>query len=471
MFCTVGGMASMNASGENSIKYGDTLNNISKISFMMSNGKIVEIENKYYSEDEIENHLLKEIFRKLKTVFSESIGQINEQKSDAIRNCDGYNIWNAYSEGRINLLNIIVGSEGTLGIITDLTLKIFDRHTSVGIISVGFTESNRHLIRGIIDESKGYGPSAIEYVDKTTILLRRKYTPKIVEWIDNSIEEMIFIEFEEYSDEETERKINGITRYLNGLNPGLLVKVSYGREAFEKVIAIRRGTQTLKNREENGKLAVAIIEDASVEPGKIFAFKERMKALLEKYNLTPFIAGHIGIGNLHMYPCFNLGDENDMKTMEKLSHEFTEIVREYNGCITAEHGIGITRTGMLSLRYDEKIIEVMKRIKTIFDSDGIFNPGKITGLDPSRLKYENSVFDSDIVRKYNISPMLTDILNKCHGCGKCFSFCPSYLLYNDEKCSPRGRIVFLTEILKGRINIEHVDPETINKISKTCFNC
>lgn len=473
MFCTIGGMAAMNASGENSIKFGDTFESIESIDFLLHDGSVINIKNKYYQRHEIECKNLRELYDGIYNIIDAN-NWILDNTPDAIRNCDGYNIWACKKNNRLNILKIIIGSEGTLGLFCNLKLKIYNRPKHIGVITVGFNKFDKIHMSSVVFKAKEYDPSAIEYIDQRVLELRRKYTPEEINWVNLDVNDMVFIEFEEYSENELNNKMDEMIKFIQMLDERIFCKCDNTEEGFQKRIALRRGTQALKNREHTGgKLAVAIIEDACVAPERVFDFINDLNLLLNKYDAEGFLAGHIGIGNIHTYPSFDLNKKSDRNKMVALSNEFVQIIKKYNGCITAEHGIGITRVDMLKSRYGEQIIDIFQCIKAVFDPDFCFNPGKIINYDKN--KKENTKKYGQISDKlkeiYDIQEDVLDIIQKCHGCGKCLSFCPAYLTYKDENYTPRGRITFLFDLLCGDLNAAVINSEKVTKIWNTCFNC
>ncbi len=340
-FCSIGGMLGNNSSGSRSLKYGSVIDNVSEITFIDGNGK-------------------KNIFPKNNTITKKILKitkKINENKfPNVTKNSSGYRIDKVFS--REDIHKIIIGSEGTLGIIISAKLKIKNKPKNRILLVIGY-ESIKIALKNCI-EIKKLNPSAIEFVDKTTFR-QIKYNFK------NNLKCLLFVEL----DEDIEINQKKIHKTIKGK---IIQRIKKEQDISKwwkyRDSALHYSLKSIKKQ----KRIPHIIEDAAVPLEKLPKIFTILNKINKKYKTKSITYGHAGNGNIHIRLSSN---KINPKKIMKISGEFFEEVIRMNGTITAEHGDGLARSEFIKNQYGEENYRIFIEVKELFDPKKILNPGKI----------------------------------------------------------------------------------------------
>ena len=340
-FCSIGGMLGNNSSGSRSLKYGSVIDNVSEITLINGNGeKILFPKDKTYA---------KKILKITKKINKDEFPKVT-------KNSSGYRIDKVVTGKDIH--KIIIGSEGTLGIITSVKLKIKNNPRKRILFVLGY-KSIKECIKNCIEINK-MNPSAIEFVDKTTLnQIKFKFNKKI--------KCILFVELDE--------KIT--------LNKKKMYKIINGdiiKELTKKSDMIQwwnyRDTSlhySLKSIKKENRIP-HIIEDAAVPLETLQEIFTILNKINKKYKTKSIAYGHAGNGNIHIRLASNRLKE---KKIREIAKEYFDEVIKRKGTITAEHGDGLARSEFIKKQYGSKNYQLFMRIKETFDPKNILNPGKI----------------------------------------------------------------------------------------------
>ena len=340
-FCSIGGMLGNNSSGSRSLKYGSVIDNVSEITFIDGNG--------------IKNTLPKN--KKIGKKILEISNKLNIKKIPKVtKNSSGYRIDKIKSLKDSH--NIIIGSEGTLGVIISAKLKIRDIPKKRILFIIEYKKIQDALKDSIkINEIK---PSAIEFVDKTT-LKQIKYK------FDKQTKCLLFVEFDD-------KIITSEKRLKSGIIGKIVKRLIKESEIFQwwkfRDSSLHYSLKSIKKE----KRVPHIIEDAAVPVEKISNLFSALKKIEKKYKTKIISYGHIGNGNIHVRLIM---EKNETKIIKKIAIEYFDEIIENNGTISAEHGDGLARSEFVKQLYGNKNFQIFKTIKQQMDPNGILNPGKI----------------------------------------------------------------------------------------------
>ncbi len=340
-FCSLGGMLGNNSSGSRSLKYGSVIDNVAEITFIDGNGiKITLPKNK---------RVAKKILKFAKKIDKKRFPNVT-------KNSSGYRI------DKIRTINdahkIIIGSEGTLGIILSAKLKIKNIPRKRILFVIGY-ESIRDAIKNCIEINKT-GPSAIEFVDKTTLTqIKFKF--------DKKIKCLLFVEFDEKID-SSEKKIKSI------ITKKIIKKLKKDSD-ISKWWKYRDSSlhYSLKSIKKEWMMPF-IIEDAAVPLENLQKLFLVLNKINKKYKTRSIVYGHAGNGNIHIRL---VADRKKIKIIKNIAVQYFEEVIKLGGTITAEHGDGLARSEFIKRQYGVKNYQVFKEIKKFFDPKNVLNPGKI----------------------------------------------------------------------------------------------
>ena len=340
-YCSIGGMLGNNSSGSRSLKYGSVIDNITEITFIDGNGiKITLPKNKIVA---------KKILKFVKKIDIKRIPNVT-------KNSSGYRIDKVKSI--IDTHKIIIGSEGTLGIILSAKLNIKKIPRKRILFVIGY-KTIKDAIKNCIEINKT-GPSAIEFVDKTTLIqIKFKF--------DSKIKCLLFVEFDE--------KISLNEKKLKSVITEKIIKKLKKDSDISKWWKYRDSSlhYSLKSI-KIAKRIPFVIEDAAVPLENLQKLFLVLNEINKKYKTRSIVYGHAGNGNIHVRL---VGDRKKIKVIKKIAiHYFKEVIK-LGGTITAEHGDGLARSEFIKMQYGAKNYQIFKEIKKFFDPKNVLNPGKI----------------------------------------------------------------------------------------------
>ncbi len=403
----VGGMIGNNSGGEKSIKYGKTENYIKSLKVVLSDGNEYEIKplTKIEIENKINNKLLEinknfesELYRKINNLISENYEIIMGAKPNVSKNSAGYYLWNVYDKNTdtFDLCKLIVGSQGTLGIVTEITFKIVpvEPYSNILAVFIPSLEKVSQLVNRILP----FRPDSLETFDDKSLILAIKFffdffkqmgfwsaiklgiqfIPETWLLMIGGVPKMILmIEFTGQNEKEVKEKLVEVENSIKDF--GFHTHIAHSSAEADKYWRIRHESFNLLRKHVKNKRTAPFIDDIIVKPEFLPEFLPKIKFLLDQYKLDYTVQGHLGNGNFHIIPLMDLNSPFSAEIILELSQKVYDLVNQYKGSITAEHNDGIIRTPYLKQQFGEKIVELFRQTKEIFDPLYIFNPGKKVG--------------------------------------------------------------------------------------------
>ena len=397
---TVGGMVGNNSAGEKTLSYGQTLDYVKKLKVILSDG------NEYLFYPTAKNELDKkisqknfegEIYSKIYKLVSENSEAIKKARPEVSKNSAGYNLWDVFNNDIFDLTKLITGSQGTLGIVTEIEFKLVKKttHSNLVVIFLNDLKILPELINRVLEQK----PESFESYDDYTLKFAVRFLPEVIKLIDpNNAFKLAFkflpeiwmsltgglpklvllAEFTGNSEEEVMEKCIKANEGLKTLK--LKTRITSSEEEAKKYWTIRRQSFSLLRHHAKHMRTAPFIDDIIVKPEFLPEFLPKLRQILDKYKnkMVYTIAGHIGNGNFHIIPLVDLSDPQTRELIPKLSEEVFSLVFEYKGSMSGEHNDGIVRGPFLEKMYGKEIFELFKQVKTIFDPKDIFNPHKKT---------------------------------------------------------------------------------------------
>lgn len=470
-FCTIGGMIGCNAGGAHSIKYKSTNEYVESLEVVLASGELTNIEkypiNKLNPtlgqsqlvEDKF-GHPMK-IATRIFDIVSRNELLIEEHTAKVKRNACGYNL-NIIKDGIINLPRLLVGSEGTLGIITEATLRINKplKHKVVALLNIGSLEK----LTPAISQLLAFEPCAIELMDEFFIDLVKEFEPSLIPILPELSQALLLVELEGEDEDEVRQRVENIKHITNH------IQIAYGLVEQERLWKIRNSAVPIINRVRGIKRPVPFIEDVIVPIHKLGECITQLHQIFANHQVEACIYGHAGDGNLHIRPRLDLKDNKDIHKMKVIADEVYSLIISLLGSMSAEHGDGLLRTPYLQKQYGE-VTTLFKEIKALFDPQNILNPGKIVDLEESfvhdliygwdfRYAKTSSNFDLQHLREE---------IEKCHSCGQCRNICPVFMTILEEPASPRAKSTVLRAIISGDYSL--FLNKRFKEIFDLCLNC
>ncbi|MDO8471503.1 MAG: FAD-binding oxidoreductase [bacterium] len=399
--CALGGMLGNNCAGEKTLRYGKMENFILETKMIFSDGNEylvkplsrVALDNKM-AQGDFEGNVYKNVFNLI-----EANREVMEQaKPKVSKNSAGYYLWNICSGQSsalttFDLNKLLVGSQGTLGIVTEMKLKLVQEKKYHDMVALFFKSWDE--LPQVVNAILPYDPESLETFDEDTLKLGLRFMPEIarkagtglISFAAKFIPEVliglrmlglpkliILVEIAEETEEEMKEKVKRIVEAIKPFNVWSRVIEKDSEE--EKFWVMRRESFNLLRQHVKEKRTAPFIDDFCIPPEKVPEFLPRALKILHDHGIETNIAGHAGNGNFHIIPLMDLRKESERKKIPAVSDKFYDLVAEYKGTITAEHNDGIVRTPYLHKMYSPEVLDLFKKTKEIFDPLNIFNPGK-----------------------------------------------------------------------------------------------
>ncbi|MCB4203599.1 anaerobic glycerol-3-phosphate dehydrogenase subunit C [Deferribacterales bacterium Es71-Z0220] len=474
-YATFGGMFGTNASGAHSVKYGNVSDYIIDADFILSNGKkysLSEIYNTPYEN-------LDEPFKSIFEIYTHFANKIENSYPHVKYNVAGYNLRGMIQNEKLFLGKLLGGSEGTLAVVTKLKFSLKEKPKYDSLVVAYFDDiiSSAKAVQKVLP----LGVSGIEIMDKSLLQLAKENDEKLRDKIPDGIDNVLLIEFDSFSLEETEslaKKARGIL-FENNLTENAHIAVS--EEEKEKFWAIRKAAVPILYKLKGRKKILALIEDAAVPIDKLVDYFEGVYKILAQNKLNFVVYGHIAKGLMHTRPLMDLKDPHDVDLLKKVADEFFELIFSLGGTVSGEHGDGRIRSCYIQKQYKD-IYPLFAEIKHLMDEYNILNPEIKTYHDPNQVKkflrYGSDYRSVEIFDKLLDWPEnFLDEVEKCHGCSKCTTvttatrMCPIYKFTRDEAAAPKAKANILRALISGAIAEKSLYEKSFQYVIDRCVNC
>ncbi len=394
--CAIGGMVSNDSGGEKSLVYGKTHDYVQELKMVFADGNeytVKKLSKAELNKKKRQENFEGELYRKVYDLVTEHEDLIKAAKPQVSKNSSGYNLWDVWDGENFDMTKLLVGSQGTLGLVTEVKFKLVERKKYSGMLVVFMKDLG--ILGEFVNTVLPFAPDSFESFDDATLKLALKFFPGFLKqmgaknlfslglsflpevWtiLTYGMPKLIcLIEFEEDSQEEVDRKLRELNAGLRHFK--IKTKIAATEEEAKKYWLIRRESFNLLRHKVAGKQTAPFIDDVIVKPEFLPEFLPKLNAITKKYNLVDTIAGHVGNGNFHIIPLMVLANEEDRKKIPACMDEVINLVLEYKGSITAEHNDGLIRSPYLPKMFGAEVYKLFEEVKKIFDPKGIFNPGK-----------------------------------------------------------------------------------------------
>lgn len=396
----IGGMVSNNCGGEKSLEYGKIDNFVQELSVVLADGNEYVVKplqkaelDKKMAQGDYEGELYKKTFE----LVSKHHKVLQAARPNVTKDSTGYHLWNIWNPETevFDLTKLFVGAQGTLGIITDVKLKLVPQKPYSGTL-VGYLPKIDRLGE-LIPAALREKPATFECFDDNTLWLSIKFIFLFIKrlgfvtWLKMCLQLIpdglalvkgipkliVLIEFSGETQEEVTRKIHEARQRLARFDFSYLEE-DETREKSRKFWLMRRESFNLLRSKVKDKHTAPFIDDFCVPPEHLSAFLPKLRRIIKKYKLFATITGHLGDGNFHVIPLMKIEDPKERKKFKPAMTEVNRLALKYGGSISGEHNDGMIRGPWLEEMYGKEVFELMKKVKQIYDPQNIFNPHKKT---------------------------------------------------------------------------------------------
>lgn len=399
--CTVGGMVANNSGGEKSLQYGKTEKFVTELKVIFADGNEYTVRplNEKELKTKMRQHDLEgKIYRDVYRLVDDNYAAIKAAKPNVSKDSTGYHLWNVWDRqtGIFDLSQVIIGSQGTLCIVTDIKFRLVPAPQHSGTLVVFLRDMD--VLGDIIKKVMTFKPATFEGFDNYTLMLSFKlffyFHQKLGWWgmiklglqlipsalmLFRGIPKMVLlIEFNGESPEEVAAKVRTCRQGLGKYAKRALFEEDETEAKARKFWIMRRESFNLLRKNVADKHTAPFIDDLVVNPEYLPQFLPELRLILKRYKFLATIAGHMGDGNFHVIPLMKIEDTLERIKIAPAMKEVNELVLKYNGSLSGEHNDGMSRGPWLYQMYSPETMAHFRSLKHTFDPQNIFNPHKKT---------------------------------------------------------------------------------------------
>jgi len=396
--CTLGAMIAGDAAGARSPRYGTTADHVVSLSVMFAHGEEATLERRPWprGDDDPGDDFVAGLTRKLAGLLGRNVETIRARRPRSPRNRCGYAVWSAGSPdlGWIDPARLVVGSEGTLAIVTQITMRTVPIPPARGVAVLTFAHLSDACaaVPDLLEDD----PVACDLHDWRGLSLLRDGEERIWarRWFGDDARAALVLLFEESDPDEINRRLQRVLQRhrVRTVSPPQSVPARTLRETtvaatidpreVERLFYLRQRILPLLMRRRSRRQAVPLLEDLAVDPRDLPSVLRQLQNVFKRHAVNWTLYGHAGAGQLHARPFLDLADPADRSKIAPLAAEIYERVWEFGGTISGEHGCGLARSVFTAKQYGPDITRLFREIKTAFDPENLLNPGKVVADDP-----------------------------------------------------------------------------------------
>lgn len=486
--CTVGGMTATNSGGTHSVVYGATVDHVHAVDVVLADGRWGRLEA---SPDDLfaSGGLPGDIAARLTKVRERATPLLGPAFSTLARRGGGYQLEHLCTN-RPDAAKLMAGSEGTLALLTaiEVTLDPLPSHRVLAVVAFDDLHAAIAAVPGLVQT----GPCAVEVVSKSMIDIARgdSFHSRAVSAIDPEAGALLFIEYHGRSEAEARTGFIRMDRELDEC-AGVRTRDHYVDAAAQAAMwAVREaGIGALSNVAGGPNLPQAFVEDTVVAVDRLPPYIKELDALFARHEMQVVWYGHASTGLVHVRPFLDLSNARDLERLDGLMAAVTDLVRDWGGDHSGEHGEGLARTQWNERLFGSEIYAELREIKAAFDPGNLLNPGKVvdgpaegSGVWIQYKTIENLRFGAEYVRH----PVATDIgfddyngfeplAERCYGSGFCRKrvgvMCPPAAATGLEEHSTRARANLLRAVVAGDLKLDDLSTNEAREVMDTCISC
>ena len=482
---TVGGMIGNNSSGARSVLYGKTIDHILDLHVALADGAISHMHP--LAPDELDRACAADTlegacYRDVRRLATECAGEIDRRYPKILRRVGGYNLDEFVCADRpFNLARLMVGSEGTLGIVVEARINLVPLPKAKAVLVIEFD----HLLDalGATPAILEHGPSAVEVMDR--FILDHARASSALDALRRTVLHgdpgaLLCVEFYADAVGELPERLEALERDLAARRLGTQTSRAIDPAAQARIWSLRESALGLSMSMKGDAKSLSFVEDTAVAAEKLRDYIERFLHIVHRHGTTAGVYAHASVGCLHVRPVVNLKTEEGVRRFEAIANDVADLILEFGGALSGEHGDGLVRGPFMARMFGPVLYEAFRTIKRAFDPAGIFNPGKIVDSPPltDNLRYgagyrtpePPSFFD------YAEHGGLGRAVEMCSGLGVCRktlegTMCPSYIATREEAHSTRGRANVLRLAMAGRLGEAGLGDEGVYGVLDLCLEC
>ena len=473
---TIGGMIGNNSSGTKSIVYGTTRDHLLELKVVLSDGTVMDLAP--VARDEFDSQ--PRILSGFKKIIDENRDEIEKRFPKVMRRVQGYNLDSFIDAEKWNLADVMVGSEGTLGVFLEakLNLEPLPKHKALCVAHFADLLKSIQTVAPILQHS----PSAVEIVNADVLVLARKNLniAPLCSFVQGEPQALLIVEFFADTPDQAQSKAQALAKDLQEKNLGYAWPVITEPDQQANVWALRKSGLGLMLGMKGDRKPLAFIEDACVPVEVLPEYIDQILKCCQDRDVPVAMYAHASVGTIHVRPVLNLKDQQDIDHMKAIAEFALSLIIKYRGSWSGEHGDGRVRSPFLEEYFGSQIYDALRQVKTLFDPAGLMNPGVIIDADPmdANLRYGTSYNTPEVPSEYHYRADggFAAAVEMCNGDGACLAriagtMCPSYRLTRDEEHSTRARANALRLAMTGQLGPDALTSQRLYQVLDLCLSC
>ncbi|WP_436344397.1 FAD-binding and (Fe-S)-binding domain-containing protein [Natronorubrum sp. FCH18a] len=492
---TIGGGIGNNSTGAHSVRYGITDAYVEACDVVLADGSLIHTRDVVLDSPEWEDIVSKddleaEIYRTVRAIIEDNADEIEARYPTLKRCVSGYNLQkvlreNEAGEDVLNLSKLVVGAEGTLGVVVEAELSLVTRPEKTALAVCCYDDLLDAL--AAVPEALELEASAVELMDDEVFRLAAE-SPEYAEYaepIPDGTAAVLMVEFDSEVVDDLSAALTNATERLVDDGAAFDSIEALEPETQDRLWKLRKASIPLLMSMDGDPKPYPFVEDASVPPEELAEYVASFEEILADHDTTAAYFAHAGVGTLHIRPVLNLKDDDGVETMRSIAEDVTDLALEHNGAFSGEHGDGLARTEFNPKLYGPTLWQAFKDVKSAFDPDWRMNPGKVVYRedDPTdireHLRYgpDYASLEPQTALDFEDDGGFSHLVELCNGCGTCRQtdgdvMCPTYRATEEEITTTRGRANLLRAAISGEIDPEERYSDRFQEeVLDLCIGC
>jgi len=482
---TIGGMIGNNSSGARSVLYGKTIDHVLELDVVLADGQVARFRPVTVGELDAlcrGNGLEAACYRTVRQLAHDCREEVGRRFPKLLRRVGGYNLDEFIDQTKpFNLAKLIVGSEGTLGLVVATTIRLVPLPGAKAVLAIEFDELTDAL--AATPSILRHQPAAVEVMDRF-ILDHARESPALDrlrrDVLQGDAGALLCVELYGDHPDDLLPRLTELERDLTGLGCRCRWRRALTAAEQARIWSLREAALGLSMAMKGDEKSLSFVEDTAVAPERLSEYISRFLRIVRSHGTVAGVYAHASVGCLHVRPVVNLKTADGVRRFEAIAKDIADLVLEFGGALSGEHGDGLVRGPFTAKMFGPVLYEAFRTLKKTFDPNGLFNPGKITDSPPltSNLRYGAGYVTPEPQTYFDFSDYggMGRAVEMCSGLGVCRktmdgTMCPSYMATLEESHSTRGRANALRLAMSGRLGESGLGDERVYEVLDLCLEC
>jgi FAD/FMN-containing dehydrogenase/Fe-S oxidoreductase len=505
---TMGSVLALDNSGSNWLRYGSARRHVVSMQVALADGEVFEAARHPVTDNpDLDPHpRRREIVRRLADLIQREDAVIKANQPRSWVNRAGYHLTDVLKDGQLDLACLLVGSEGTLALITQATLRTEPIPKSRGLVLMFFDRLEAAAQAAM--EAAELKLAACDLMDRRILTLARDVDPRYAQAIPRDAEAMLMVEQQAEESREVIESLQQVAlRWQRRRRLAFGFHLALAPEEYDLFRRLARRVSPTLYRVKGNERPTPFVEDIAVPPDVLPEFLVHLQNVLKNHQVTASFFAHAGHGQMHVRPFLDLSRQDHIRKMQDLATELYEKVLSLGGTISGEHGCGLSRTWFVRRQFGP-LYDVFREVKRIFDPQNLLNPGKVVADLPQPLTKNMRPYredgllsampvpesappeETEAPETPDIKPTekplelhliwdgtLSSTANHCNGCGRCRTqspearMCPIFRHAPSEEASPRAKANLMRGIISGELPAGELTNDLVKSVADLCVNC